>query len=109
MSDLTKNQKKQSRIIIIIQLAVTLLFSKVYLSYFEPTITNFILLGSISVILNILTYFYSSFMLMKKAGVDAAKLNSTIIFGGISQVIPFAIYYILISALLAGWRVPFNY
>jgi hypothetical protein len=108
MTELNKNQKKQSRIIVIIQLAITLLFSKAYLSYFEPIITNFILVGLISVIVNILIYFYTYFKIQKKTGKNALQ-NSTIIFGGLTQAIPFSIYYILIATLLAGWRIPFNY
>jgi ABC-type multidrug transport system permease subunit len=92
----SKNQKIQSRIIVFVQIAISFIFAIAYLSFYAPTLNNFLIFGLLSVIANVLIYLVSSFLLFKKLADENVQTLTTIV-GGLTRVIPFSIYYIAIA------------
>ncbi len=106
MANLTEYQKKQNIIFLCILLFSSFLFALSYKLFFS-TLKVFILLGSLSVLTNLIVCFYYCLEYRNNLA-EEYKKNINLIVSILTLIIPFSIFYILFALLIFGFNVPFN-
>jgi hypothetical protein len=107
MTNLAEYQKKQNIFFLFILFFSSISFALVY-KLCSSTLMIFILLGSLSVLTNLIFYFFYSFKYKSNLANDNEE-KLIIIIRGLPLVIPFSIFYVFITILFSGFNVPFNY
>ena len=107
-SDQKKLSKVQRLLLILIPIGISLIFVIIYQVTTSHALKDYIYFGSISVIVNLAFIFILVFLNIDDF-LEAYGGYAGVIIGNLTLIIPFFIYYIMISLVLAGFRFPFNY
>ena len=100
--------KRRSLVFLFISLLFSLIGAITY-KYFTATLLNFISVGLISASVNILFYFCFAYRYKVKTGDEFFDSNIILVVGGLTLVIPYFIFYTLISLVLSGFQIPFSF
>ena len=100
--------KKQTLTIIFIPITVALISVCVYQFYTLHSLKEYIFLGGVSVIINLiftsLVTFINKDEVLKTYGSRTVAITSIV-----TLIIPFFTYYVLLSFIFSGFQFPFTY
>ena len=103
----TTARKRQNLGFFAITLLVSVAGALVYRGL-AATFVNFLSTGLITASINILLHFAFTYRFRAKTGDEFYDSNAILIVRGLTLVIPFFIFYTLISLLLSGFQIPFK-
>ncbi len=101
--------KKQKLLIIGIPLFIAAFFVILYKNLSEQKFIDFVEYGFASVVPNFIFIFILFYIYKDKFLKELGGNYSVAIVYILTLVIPFFIYFVLISLLFSGWQIPFNY
>jgi F0F1-type ATP synthase assembly protein I len=101
--------KKQKQFIIIVPLCISLVFVILYYELSEQSLIDFITYGLISTIPNLILisifYYINRDKLIRELGGNYLIVNVYLL----SLIIPFFIYFVIISLFFFSFQIPFKY
>jgi len=100
--------KRQNLVFLIISLLISSVGAIIY-KCFTANLFNFISIGLISASVNIMFYLGFAYRNKVKTGDEFFDNNIILITGGLTLVIPYFIFYSLLSFLLSGFQIPFSF
>ena len=110
MNDLNSRDKfratRTQKIFLASLLGITLLAALAYICS-PQTLRWFCVFGAASVLVNVGIFLYLAVTGVLTVNRDSDRLSNII--GGITLVIPFAIFYTVMVMVLRGFRLPFDY